>query len=114
MRPTGWLAAWRRRDLHGFVGRLDRLVPDLIVDDIYGRDRLTAGAAVKYLVAMTEVDLEDPEQFLWWNSKTQSHGAVTTHFAASTVRSSARYAAVSLRAMPAFRAPRSVACPSGA
>jgi hypothetical protein len=82
-----------RRDLHGFVGHLDRLVPDLIVDDIYGRDRLTTGAAVKDLGAMTAVDLEHPEQFLWWNSKTQSNGAVTTHVAASTVRSSARYAA---------------------
>ena len=88
-----------RRDLHGFVRHLDRLVPDLIVDDIYGRDRLTTGAAVKDLGAMTAVDLEHPEQFLWWNSKTQSNGAVTTHVAASTVRSSARYAAESLRAV---------------
>ena len=73
-RPLGWLAAWMRRDLDGFVGHLDRLVPDLIVDDdIYGRDRLTAGAAMKDLGAVTDVDLEHPEQFLWWNSETQSN-----------------------------------------
>jgi hypothetical protein len=73
-RPSGWLAEWMRRDLDGFVGHLDRLVPDLIVeDDIYGRDRLAAGAAVKDLGAVTEVDLEHPEQFLWWNSETQSN-----------------------------------------
>jgi hypothetical protein len=63
-----------RRDLDGFVGHLDRLVPDLIVDDdIYGRDRLTTGAAMKDLGAVTDVDLEHPEQFLWWNSETQSN-----------------------------------------
>jgi hypothetical protein len=73
-RPTGWLARRMRRDLDGFVGHLDRLVPDLIVaDDIYGRDRLTAGTAMKDLGAVTEMDLEHPEQFLWWNSETQSN-----------------------------------------
>lgn len=73
-RPTGWLAARMRRDLAGFVGHLDRLVPDLIVDDdIYGRDRLTAGAAPKELGALTDADLEHPEQFQWWNSETQSN-----------------------------------------
>lgn len=56
------------------MGHLDRLVPDLIVDDdIYGRDRLTAGTAMKDLGAVTDVDLEHPEQFLWWNSETQSN-----------------------------------------
>ncbi|MCU0262460.1 MAG: glycoside hydrolase family 127 protein [Candidatus Nanopelagicales bacterium] len=73
-RPSGWIAARMRRDLDGFVGHLDRLVPDLIVDDdVYGRGRLMAGAAVKDLGAVTEVDLEHPEQFLWWNSETQSN-----------------------------------------
>ncbi len=60
-----------RRDLHGFVGHWDRLVPDQIADDIYGRDPLTAGAAVKDLGAVTELELEHPEQFLSWNSETQ-------------------------------------------
>jgi uncharacterized protein len=73
-RPSGWIAGWMRRDLHGYLGHLDRLVPDLIVDDdIYGRDRLMAGAAAKDLGAVTDVDLEHPEQFLWWNSETQSN-----------------------------------------
>jgi uncharacterized protein len=63
-----------RADLDGFVGNLDWLAPDLIVDDdIYGADRLTSGAGAKDLGAVTDVDLEHPEQFMWWNSETQSN-----------------------------------------
>lgn len=73
-RPSGWLAERMRRDLDGFVGHLDRLVPDLIIDDdIYGKDRLTGGTRAKDLGAVTEADLDHPEQFLWWNSETQSN-----------------------------------------
>jgi uncharacterized protein len=72
--PSGWVAARMRRDLQGFVGNMDQLVPDLIVDDdIYGRDRLTSGTAMKDLGAVTDVSLEHPEQVLWWNSETQSN-----------------------------------------
>ena len=40
--PNGWIADRIRFDLGGFVGHLDSLVPDLIInDDIYGKDRLT-------------------------------------------------------------------------
>lgn len=74
VRPSGWLAQRMRVDLDGFVGNLDRLAPDLIIDDdIYGADRLTAGASAKDLGAVTDVDLEHPEQFMWWNSETQSN-----------------------------------------
>jgi hypothetical protein len=74
VRPSGWLAQRMRVDLDGFVGNLDRLAPDLIIDDdIYGADRLTAGANAKDLGAVTDVDLEHPEQFMWWNSETQSN-----------------------------------------
>lgn len=73
-RPAGWLAERMRRDLAGFVGHLDQLAPDLVVDDdIYGRDRLRPGSAAKDLGAVTDVDLEHPEQFQWWNSETQSN-----------------------------------------
>ncbi len=74
VRPQGWLAERMRRDLDAVVGHLDALVPDLIVDDdIYGSDRLTAAVTAKDLGAVTDVDLEHPEQFLWWNSETQSN-----------------------------------------
>ncbi len=72
--PEGWTAEQMRADLaEGFVGHLDRLVPDLIIDDdIYGRDRLTATAGAKDLGALSDDD-EWTQQFLWWNSETQSN-----------------------------------------
>ena len=41
IKPAGWMHTQMQRDLvHGFVGHLDELVPDLIQkDDIYGKDR---------------------------------------------------------------------------
>ena len=73
-RPTGWMLEQMRNDLdHGFVGRLDRLAPDLILeDDIYGRDRLTKLVRQKDVgTHTTGADWE--VQFLWWNSETQSN-----------------------------------------
>ena len=74
-RPTGWLAARMRRDLDGFIGQLDALVPELIVeDDIYGRDRLTSSVNAKDVGAILHTDdAAAREQFLWWNSETQSN-----------------------------------------
>ena len=74
VRPGGWVADRMREDLvTGFVGHLDRLAPDLVVeDDIFGRDRLTAGVAAKDLGAFTE-DHEWTAQFLWWNAETQGN-----------------------------------------
>jgi len=50
----GWVADQMRMDLaSGFVGHLDRLAPDLLVDDdIFGADRLTAGLTAKDLGAL--------------------------------------------------------------
>ncbi len=57
----------------GFVGRLDELVPEQVVeDDIYGRDRLTKLVEEKDVgTHTTGADWE--VQFLWWNSETQSN-----------------------------------------
>lgn len=75
IKPTGWMAAQMQRDLtHGFVGRLNQLVPDLIIeDDIYGQDRLTKAIKSKDVGAKTDDGGEWEVQFLWWNSETQSN-----------------------------------------
>ncbi|GAP73164.1 hypothetical protein SAMD00024442_64_8 [Candidatus Symbiothrix dinenymphae] len=79
IKPTGWMAAQLRRDLDGFVGHLDSLVPDLIIkDDIYGKDRLTRAVKQKD-VGNSGHSIE----FLWWNSETQSNwrdGYIRTAF----------------------------------
>ncbi|MEO1573846.1 MAG: beta-L-arabinofuranosidase domain-containing protein [Pseudomonadota bacterium] len=74
IRPQGWLEQHMRRDLEqGFVGRLDTLVPDLIVkDDIYGKDRLTRRVKDKD-VGTHNTGAQWEVQFLWWNSETQSN-----------------------------------------
>ena len=42
VRPSGWLLQQMNRDLAGFTGHLDELVPSLTSeDDIYGKNRLT-------------------------------------------------------------------------
>jgi hypothetical protein len=72
--PGGWLADRMGADLAGFVGHLDQLAPDLILDDdIYGVDRRTAGSQAPQLGALTDADHAHPEQFSWWNSETQSN-----------------------------------------
>lgn len=73
IKPAGWLKQQMQRDLVGFVGNLDKIVPDLIVkDDIYGKDRLTKKVKSKNVGAIS--DGGDWEvQFLWWNSETQSN-----------------------------------------
>ncbi len=70
----GWIADQMRTDLvTGFVGHLDRLAPDLIVDDdIFGAARLTAGITAKDLGALSD-DAEWSAQFLWWNAETQGN-----------------------------------------
>ncbi|ONI47051.1 hypothetical protein AN644_01850 [Candidatus Epulonipiscium fishelsonii] len=84
IKAKGWLQDRLERDLrYGFVGHLDELVPELILeDDIYGKDRLTLDTKSKDLGA--KADSGDWEvQFLWWNSETQSNwwdGLVRTAF----------------------------------
>ncbi|MEI7743296.1 MAG: hypothetical protein WCK58_06050 [Chloroflexota bacterium] len=74
VRPGGWIADQLRADLiDGFVGNLDRLAPDLVVDDdIYGRDRLNAQTPEKDLGAMFDKP-SDAVQTAWWNSETQGN-----------------------------------------
>lgn len=74
IRPGGWIADRMRADLRdGFVGHLDRLAPDLLLDDdIFGRDRLTGAVRAKDLGALSD-DTEWTAQFLWWNAETQGN-----------------------------------------
>ncbi len=68
--PLGWIKAQMRKDLDGFVGHLDELVPDLMHDSIYGKDRLTQSVKSKDIGNIGQK--LDP-QYLWWNSETQSN-----------------------------------------
>ncbi|MBB3700000.1 glycoside hydrolase family 127 protein [Flammeovirga yaeyamensis] len=74
VKPTGWMYNQINHDLlHGFVGKLDQMVPDLIVeDDIYNKDRLTRLVKSKDVGAVNS-EGEWNIQFLWWNSETQSN-----------------------------------------
>ena len=74
IKPKGWLLNQMSSDLEkGFVGNLDQLVPDLIIEDeIYGEDRLTKDVKSKD-VGATSNNEEWEVQFLWWNSETQSN-----------------------------------------
>jgi len=70
IKPTGWLKTQMQKDLDGFIGNLDKLVPDLMSDSIYGSQRLTKKIKTKNVGNIT--DAPDP-QYLWWNSETQSN-----------------------------------------
>ncbi|KIF46286.1 hypothetical protein M445_18290 [Vibrio owensii 47666-1] len=72
--PAGWLRQQLKSDLYsGFVGALDRLVPELIIeDDIYYTNRLTTVDKVKDVGAVAQ-DAGWEVQYLWWNSETQSN-----------------------------------------
>ena len=73
IKPKGWLKDEIEKDLNGFTGHLDSLVPSLVIDDdIYDKDRLTAKIKSKDVGA--KADAGDWQvQFLWWNSETQSN-----------------------------------------
>ncbi len=73
IKPRGWLLTQMKNDLrNGYVGHLDELVPELIVEDeIYGNDRLTEKIKSKDLGTLASG--EWAVQFLWWNSETQSN-----------------------------------------
>jgi len=70
IKPLGWLKTQMQKDLDGFIGNLDALVPDLMADSIYGKDRLTKAVKSKNVGNIGEP--MDP-QYLWWNSETQSN-----------------------------------------
>ena len=58
VRPSGWIEEQMRKDLQGFVGRLDTLVPTLFAEDIYGADRLQPGGRSRDLGNLKEGDAE--------------------------------------------------------
>ncbi len=71
--PGGWIREELRKNLDGFTGHLDSLVPDLILnDDIYGKNRLTKKIKNKNVGAVSDAG-DWQVQFLWWNSETQSN-----------------------------------------
>lgn len=73
IKPAGWLKTQMQKDLNGFVGNLDQLVPDLIHDPIYGEGRLQRNSKSKDLGNLKSGDAEGEEQYKWWNSETQSN-----------------------------------------
>ncbi len=73
IKPTGWLKEQMQKDLEGFVGNLDQIVPDLINDPIYSTARLQKHSKAKDLGNLKEGDAEGDEQYKWWNSETQSN-----------------------------------------
>ena len=73
IKPRGWLKTQMEKDVNGFVGNLDLLVPDLINDPIYGSGRLHKNSQVKDLGNLKAGDAEGNEQYKWWNSETQSN-----------------------------------------
>lgn len=73
IRPSGWIREQMRKDLDGFVGHLDMLVPSLMNDSIYGSERLHSGSVLKELGNLREGDAQGDEQYKWWNSETQSN-----------------------------------------
>ena len=73
IKPSGWIKEQMRKDLDGFVGHLDELVPSLMGDSIYGSERLHKGSVLKELGNLREGDAQGDEQYKWWNSETQSN-----------------------------------------
>ena len=73
IKPTGWLKEQMQKDMAGFVGNLDRLVPDLLNDPIYSSGRLHKKSKSKDLGNLKSGDAEGDEQYKWWNSETQSN-----------------------------------------
>ncbi|MCP9768608.1 hypothetical protein EGI22_11845 [Lacihabitans sp. LS3-19] len=73
IKPSGWLKEQMQKDLQGFVGNLDRLVPSLINDPIYGEGRMHKNSKEKDLGNSKSGDIEGSSQYMWWNSETQSN-----------------------------------------
>jgi len=73
VKPAGWLQKELQKNMNGFTGHLDSLVPDLILnDDIYGKNRLSKKVKSKNVGAVAE-EGDWQVQYLWWNSETQSN-----------------------------------------
>lgn len=73
IKPAGRIRCEMRKDMEGFVGHLDELVPSLTEDPIYGSGRLHKDSKLKDLGNHKGGDAEGDEQYKWWNSETQSN-----------------------------------------
>lgn len=73
IKPNGWLKTQMQKDVDGFVGNLDQIVPELVNDPIYSTGRLHKNSKTKDLGNHKEGDAEGDEQYKWWNSETQSN-----------------------------------------
>lgn len=73
IKPSGWIKIQMQKDMEGFVGNLDKLVPDIINDPIYGSDRLHKQSKAKDLGNLKSGDATGEEQYKWWNSESQSN-----------------------------------------
>jgi len=73
IKPAGWVKIQMQNDIEGFVGNLDKLVPDLMNDPIYSTGRLQKNSKAKDLGNLKEGDAAGDEQYKWWNSETQSN-----------------------------------------
>jgi hypothetical protein len=54
VKPTGWLKDQMQKDINGFVGNLDQIVPALINDPIYSTGRLQKHSEAKDLGNLKE------------------------------------------------------------
>lgn len=72
VKPTGWLKEQMQKDVDGFVGHLDELVPTLIHDPIYSEGRLHKNSKLAELGNYRD-DAGGDDQYKWWNSETQSN-----------------------------------------
>ncbi len=59
--------------MKGFLGNLDKLVPELIKDPIYSTARLHRNSKLVNLGNIRDDDTLEDEQYKWWNSETQSN-----------------------------------------
>ncbi|NEW83356.1 MAG: hypothetical protein GZ094_13440 [Mariniphaga sp.] len=73
IKPGGWLKVQMQKDMNGFVGNLDQLVPELINDPIYGIGRLHKNSKAKDLGNLKSGDAAGNDQYKWWNSESQSN-----------------------------------------
>jgi len=73
IKPAGWIKVQMQKDMEGFVGNLDKLVPELINESIYGRERLHTQSKSKDLGNLKAGNAAGDEQYKWWNSETQSN-----------------------------------------
>ena len=73
IKPMGFLKKYMQRDLDGFIGQLEELLPTLIVeDDIYNANRRGKGDTTPDL-GLVEIVLGQDDQLTWWNSETQGN-----------------------------------------